>query len=244
MADCTYRGHRCLVLAPGLLLRLQGEGAPCIEVAAPNGAGPLSLPLTAEHSAYLQGRLARAGEYDDAEMDPEKFKAVWDRYLSRKCKPVRLSCSEAGASQVREALAKAARPSEAAKSAEQALQDLVAETVRRLGAQLNLPAFAQAHEAERKAISEANEVEQSIGQTALLDVLGGAAAGGIGAVAPYVAVAALISAYFLQGSGGDQHPPPAKDARKSAKQALTDLLADLRRRQAEERATEKARPSP
>lgn len=200
MADCTYRGHRCLVLAPGLLLRLEGEGAPCIEVAAPNGAGPLSLPLTAEHSAYLQGRLATAGEYDDAGMDPKKVKDLWERQLSRADRAESIPRSDAGASQL------AAQLSEA---------------IVRAGE----PGLATGR---IRAASEAS----------IVDIMAA------GRVAPYVAVAALISAYFLQGSGGDQHPPPAKDDRKSAGQELRDLLADLRRRQTEERATEKARPSP
>lgn len=54
MADCTYRGHRCLILAPGLVLRLEGEGSPCIERLSPDGSGPLSLPVTAEQAEYLR----------------------------------------------------------------------------------------------------------------------------------------------------------------------------------------------
>ena len=63
MADCTYRGHRCFILAPGLVLRLEGEGSPCIERPSPDGSGPLSLPVTAEQSAKLQGRLGGEPDY-------------------------------------------------------------------------------------------------------------------------------------------------------------------------------------
>ena len=69
----THNGHRCLIITPGVWLRTQGPGAPCIErlqhekphhEVAPFHLGEvrpalLSLPITTEQSGFLQAVVTR-----------------------------------------------------------------------------------------------------------------------------------------------------------------------------------------